>query len=141
MKIRTKVVVLLSAVFFALALVEWGVGRALLLPRFEAIELDNAHTAMKRIDFGVHQTLNELQVNATDWGNWTDTYVFMVDHNARFQQGNLSESAMKQLRLTTQAFISLQGNVVMSRAIYQPASKILLQEPFVHGSLPRTSLA
>jgi sensor domain CHASE-containing protein len=44
MKIRTKVVVLLSAVFFALALVEWGVGQALLLPRFETIELDNAPT-------------------------------------------------------------------------------------------------
>src|SRR5258708_9191075 len=100
MKIRTKVIALLSAVFFVLALVEWGVGRALLLPRFQAIELDNARTAMTRIDYGVHQTLSELQVNATDWGNWTDTYRFMLDHNPQFQHGNLTQPAIKQLRLT-----------------------------------------
>jgi len=137
MKIRTKVVVLLSAVFFALALVEWGVGQALLLPRFETIELDNARTAMTRIDYGVHQTLNELQVNATDWGNWTDTYIYMRDHNAHFQQGNLSESAMKQLRLTTLAFVDLNGDVVMSRSLEPVSGKLLLQDPYAHGSLPR----
>ena len=136
MKIRTKVVVLLSAVFLALTLVEWGVGQALLLPRFEAIELDNARTAMRRIDFGVHQTLNELQVNATDWGNWTDTYVFMRDHNAQFQRGNLSESAMKQLRLSTLAFVDLNGDVVMSRSIDPVSGKLLLEDPYAHGALP-----
>jgi sensor domain CHASE-containing protein len=136
MKIRTKVVALLAAVFFVLALAEWGVGRALLLPRFEAIELDDARTAMTRIDYGVHQTLNELQVNATDWGNWTDTYTFMLDHNARFQQGNLSESAMKQLRLTTLAFVDLNGDVVMARSLDPVSGKLLLQDPFAHGSLP-----
>ncbi len=137
MKIRTKVVVLLSAVFFALALAEWGVGQALLLPRFEAIELDNARTAMTRINYGVYQTLNELQVNATDWGNWTDTYIFMRDHNAHFQQGNLSESAMRQLRLTTLAFVDLNGDVVMSRSLDPVSGKLLLQDPYAQGSLPR----
>ena len=46
-------IVLLSAVFLVFALIEWGVGEMLLLPRFEQIERDNAATAMKRIDAGV----------------------------------------------------------------------------------------
>ncbi len=75
LKIRTKVIVLLSAVFLVFALVEWGVGEELLLPRFEQIERDNALTAMKRIDAGVTQALEVLQVSATDWGNWADTRI------------------------------------------------------------------
>lgn len=85
MKIRAKVVALLAVVFLALTFVEWGVGQAFLLPRFEEIELDNARTAMKRIEFGVHQALNEIQVSAIDWGNWKDTYQFIVDHNPQYE--------------------------------------------------------
>src|SRR5882672_143914 len=125
MKIRTKVVALLSAVFFVLALVEWGVGRALLLPRFQSIELDNARTAMTRIDYGVHQTLSELQVNATDWGNWTDTYRFMLGHDAQCQQGNLSEAAMVQVRLTPLAFDYVTGEIVMLLSIHPVFGKVL----------------
>jgi sensor domain CHASE-containing protein len=136
MKIRTKVVALLSAVFFVLALVEWGVGRALLLPRFEAIELDNARTAMTRIDYGVHQTLNELQTSATDWGNWKDTYQFILDHNARYQRGNLSESALKQLHLTTLTFIDAEGNIVLSKSLDPESDSFLPQGLFAQGSLP-----
>ncbi len=136
MKIRTKVVALLSAVFFMLALVEWGVGRELLLPRFEAIELDNAHTAMTRINFSLHQTLNELQVGTTDWGNWADTYQFILDRNTRYQQANLTETSLKQLHLTTLAFINLDGEVVLSKSLDLASGQFLPQGPFAPGSLP-----
>jgi len=92
---------------------------------------------MTRINYGVHQTLNELEVNATDWGNWTDSYKFMLDHNAQFQRGNLSESAMKQLRLSTLAFIDLDGRIVMSKALDPVTGKLLLEDPYAHGSLPQ----
>jgi two-component system, NtrC family, sensor kinase len=136
MKIRAKVVALLAAVFVALTFVEWGVGQALLLPRFEEIELDNARTAMKRIDFGVHQTLNEIQVSATDWGNWKDTYEFIRDGNAQFEQDNLSQSAMKQLRLTTLAFVDLDGNIVLSKSMDADSGAFMPLDLFPQGSLP-----
>ena len=136
MKIRTKVIALLSAVFFILALVEWGVSRELLLPRFEAIELDNAHTAMRRIDFSLHQTLNELQVGTTDWGNWADTYQFILDRNTRYQQANLTETSLKQLHLTTLAFINLDGEVILSKSLDLASGQFLPQGPFAQGSLP-----
>lgn len=100
MKIRHKVLTLLLAVFVVLALVEWGVEEMLLLPRFEQIELEAAHTAMQRIRYGVNQALAGLQVSANDWGNWADTYRFMQDRNAAFAQENLSLAALKQLHLT-----------------------------------------
>lgn len=136
MTIRAKVVALLAAVFVALTFAGWVVGQALLLPRFEEIELNTARTAMKRIDYGVHQSLNEIRMSATDWGNWKDTYEFMRDRNPQFEQDNLSEAAMKQLRLTALAFVSLDGDIVLSRAFDPESGAILPLDLFPQTMLP-----
>jgi two-component system NtrC family sensor kinase len=130
------VVVLLSAVFLAFALVEWGVGEFLLLPRFEQIERDNASTAMKRIYSGVSQTLDGLQVSANDWGNWADTYRFMQDHNAAFAQENLNSIAMKQLHLTALAFIDLDGRIIWSHSLDPNSAAPLPLDLFASSALP-----
>ena len=136
MNIRAKVVALLAAVFLALTFIEWAVGQAFLLPRFEEIELDNARTAMKRIEYGVHQTLTEIQVSATDWGNWKDTYVYMADRDPQYEQDNLSLSAMKQLSLTALAFVDLNGDIVLSRSLDAISGAFMPLDLFPQGSLP-----
>jgi sensor domain CHASE-containing protein len=136
MKIRAKVVALLAAVFVALTFVEWVVGQAFLLPRFEEIELEAARTAMKRIDYGVRQSLNEIRVSATDWGNWKDSYEFMRDRNPQFEQDNLSDAAMKQLRLTALAFVDLDGNLVLSRSFDPDSGAMLPLDLFPQPMLP-----
>ncbi|MEX0898084.1 MAG: CHASE4 domain-containing protein [Steroidobacteraceae bacterium] len=136
MKIRAKVVALLAAVFLALAFVEWGVGQALLLPRFEEIELENARTAMKRIDYGVNQVLSEIQLSATDWGNWKDTYDYMLDRDPQYEQNNLSQSAMQQLRLTALAFVDLNGDIALSRSLDAVTGAFIPLDLFPQGSLP-----
>lgn len=136
MKIRAKVVVLLAAVFLALTLVEWGVGHALLLPRFEEIELDNARTAMKRADYGFHQSLSELQLSATDWGNWKDTYDYMANPDPQYEQDNLTLSAVRQLRLTVLAFVDPSGDIVVARALDPATGEFTSFDLFPKGSLP-----
>lgn len=121
LSIRPKVIALLAAVFMVFALVEWCVGQMLLLPRFEEIERDDARTAMQRMEAGVSLALDGLQVSATDWGNWSQTYRYMQDHNREFSDENLNPSAMKQLHITALAFIDLRGRIVWSLA-QQPVS-------------------
>jgi len=139
MKIRAKVVALLSVVFLALALAEWGVGEVLLLPGFERIELDNARTAMKRVEYGVHQTLGGLEVSVTDWGNWAETYRYMQDRHAEYSSENMTAAAMKQLHVTALAFIDVQGNIVWSGAVDPASGAPLALDLFAHGSLPDDS--
>lgn len=136
MKIRAKVVALLAAVSIALTFVEWGIGQALLLPRFEQIEFDTARTAMKRIDYGVNQALSELGVSATDWANWKDTYQYIVDHNPQYEQDNLTLAALKQLRLNAIAFIDLQGHIVLARSVDHATGEIRPLELFPTPTLP-----
>ncbi len=139
MNIRAKVIILLLSVFATLALVEWGVERALLLPRFEQIETDSARTAMRRVSFGVGQALAGLQVSANDWGNWADTYRFMQDRNGAFVHENLAPVALRQLHLTALAFIDLDGRVVISRALDGVALESLGEDLFPGGEMPKTA--
>ena len=121
MKIRAKVIALLSAVFLILTIAEWAVSQRLLLPRFEQIERDDARTAMTRIDHGVRQSLAGLQVSASDWGNWADTYRFVQDRNAAYAGENLTTQAMKQLHITALAFVDINGEYIWTGAL-DPAS-------------------
>jgi two-component system NtrC family sensor kinase len=117
MKIRAKVFALLSAVFLLLAVVEWGVGQLVLLPRFEQIERDDALTAMKRIERGLEQELGQIQVSTTDWGNWTDTYRFVQDRNSPFAEANLTTIAVKELHVTVLAIVDNEGAIIWSHAL------------------------
>ena len=136
MKIRGKVVTLLSAVFVALVLAQWSVGQAVLVPRFEQIELDNARTAMMRIENGVHQALAGLQVSANDWGNWADTYRYARDRNAAYVRDNLHVTAMKQLHLTALAFIAPDGKFIWSQALDPASEARVALDLFARSTLP-----
>ena len=108
----------------------------LLLPRFEQIENENALTAMKRIDAGVAQALDGLQVSATDWGNWADTYRFMQDHNKEYAQENLNPIAMKQLHISALAFVDLNGKIIWSLSQDPVTTTPLPLDLFSADSLP-----
>ena len=136
LNVRTKVIALLTGVFLVFALVEWGVGERLLLPRFEQIERDNAVTAMKRIDAGVSEALDGLQVSATDWGNWADTYRYMQDHNKEYSQENLNALALKQLHISALAFIDLNGRIIWSLSQDPFTGSPIQLELFAGGTLP-----
>jgi sensor domain CHASE-containing protein len=136
MKIRAKVVALLAAVFVALTFAEWVVGQALLLPRFEEIELDNARTAMKRVDYGLNQSLSEIGVSAADWGNWKDAYEFIRDHNPQFERDNVSEPVMKLLSLTALVFVDLNGDIVLAKSFDPTSGEIRPLDLFPQQSLP-----
>jgi sensor domain CHASE-containing protein len=133
------VIVLLSAVFLVFALVEWCVGELLLLPRFEQIERDNAATAMKRMQAGVAQALEGLQVSANDWGNWADTYRFMQDHNKEFAEENLNPIAMKQLHITVLAFVDTKGKFMWTAAQDPVSTEPISLDLFAPGSLSADS--
>ena len=117
MKIHAKVFSLLATVFLLLAVVDWGVGRLLLVPRFEQIEHDDAVTAMRRIENALDQKLSELAVSATDWGNWADSYRFMLDRNEQYAGDNLQPAALKQLHLTVLAIVNTDGTLVWSQSV------------------------
>ena len=65
---------LLALLFAALIVLEIAVQKQVLMPSFAELERDDANTSMKRIDYALNITLDNLELSAADWGNWEDVY-------------------------------------------------------------------
>ena len=114
MKIRLKVIALIGAIFAILVWAEVLVERHVVMPSFAQLERADAQTAMRRIVYGVDRTLTELELLATDWGNWEDTYRFVEDHNSAFIAANISNIALRQLNVNVLMIVDREGHVLQA---------------------------
>jgi two-component system, NtrC family, sensor kinase len=115
--IRLKVILLVAAVCVALGMVEVFLARSVLIPSFAELERADARTAMRRINYALEMTLDRLELSATDWGNWADTYRFVRDHNADYVSENVTDVALRELNVNAFAVVDGDGNIVEAREL------------------------
>jgi two-component system NtrC family sensor kinase len=115
--IRSKVIALIAGLFLILGLAAVLVGKLVVMPSFAALERVDADTAMRRVSYALDMTLQRLQVSATDWGNWADTYQFVVDHNEAYTQANITPIGLRQLNVNALLIVDADGRVVVSREL------------------------
>jgi len=116
MNIRTKMISLLALLFTVLIALEIAVQKNVLMPSFAALEREDAETSMKRIRYALDTTLENLQVTASDWGNWADVYQFVQSPNQAFVSANITPVALKQLKVNVMLIVDLEGRYVSSNA-------------------------
>src|SRR5450755_1925456 len=114
MRIRTKMISILALLFAVLIVLEIAVQKQVLMPSFAELERDDAKTSMKRIDYALNITLDNLEVAAADWGNWQDVYKFVQAPDPEFVTTNITAVALKQLQVNTLMIVDLTGNVVLA---------------------------
>jgi two-component system, NtrC family, sensor kinase len=108
------VLALIAAIFVVLVLAEVLVERHVVLPSFAELERSDARIAMRRIGKALDLRLNGIAVSATDWGNWADTYRFVLDHNNAFIAANISKLALRELNVNALLIVDLDGRLVQS---------------------------
>src|SRR5450631_1264557 len=114
MNVRTKMISVLALLFAVLIVLDIGIQKHVLMPSFAELERDDARTSMKRIDNVLNMTLDNLQLNAAEWGNWADAYKFVQGLNPEFVTTNITAAALKQLQVNTVMLVDLKGNVVVA---------------------------
>ena len=114
MNVRTKMISVLALLFAVLIVLDIGIQKLVLMPSFAELERDDARTSMKRIDNALNITLDNIQLNAADWGNWADAYKFVQGKNPEFVMTNITTAALKQLQVNTVMLVDLEGNVVVA---------------------------
>ena len=115
MKIRLKLIALLAGIFLVLGLAEIQVEKRVVMPSFAELERAGAHTAMRRIDSALELTLGRLAQSATEWGNWDETYRFVVDRNALFVAANVTDIGLRQLTINALLFVAADGRIILAR--------------------------
>ncbi|HMA00205.1 MAG TPA: CHASE4 domain-containing protein [Steroidobacteraceae bacterium] len=114
MNVRAKMISVLALLFAVLIVLDIGIQKLVLMPSFADLERDDARTSMRRIDNVLNMTLDNLQLNAADWGNWADAYQFVQGINTNFARTNITAAALKQLQVNTVMLVDLKGNVVVA---------------------------
>ena len=105
----------MAGIFVILGLAGLLIGKLVLMPSFAALERADAHTAMRRIEHAIDQTLEQVALASKDWGNWTDAYRFAADHNREFVNANISDLALRQVNVNVLMIVDLEGRVILTR--------------------------
>jgi two-component system, NtrC family, sensor kinase len=109
LKLYTKVVIALWAVFAVYGLIDYTIQRQVILPSFESLEAESARTDMERVTRALDRELTQLMTFSADWGNWIDTYEFMVDHGRDFIDTNMNPSFLNSSGIELVAFLDRKG--------------------------------
>jgi two-component system NtrC family sensor kinase len=114
--IRTKMISLLALLFTVLIVLEISIQKQVLMPSFAELEREDAQTSMRRIEYALDSALENLELSASDWGNWADVYQFVQSRNPDFVAANITPVAMKQLRVNAMLIVDTHGDYVSSKA-------------------------
>jgi signal transduction histidine kinase len=125
MTIKWKITALIAILFAVLGVAEMIVAKDVLMPSFSELESKEADIAMRRVQYGMDQTLDQLALTAGSWGNWTDAYRFAQDHNHTFAAEQVTSSGLTQLNLNALLFVDLSGQILASHAIDLQSGKDL----------------
>ena len=136
LKLRTKVVALLGALFTVLVAAQLGVQQRILLPSFATLERQDAQKDMARVVHTIDREIDLLSITAADYGNWNDTFQFMQDRNPHFVATNLTDDSISTLRVNVMAFVAPDGRYAWSTARRQDTAEPLEIDLVRHGGLP-----
>jgi len=125
MTIRAKVLALSALLFLVLGGVELYVDQYILQPSFAELEREDARTAIRRVNYALELRLKGLGVSAAGWGNWTETYAFVQDHDPAFIATNMTPTTLKQLDVSLMLILDGNGKVVLSDAFDLNANRPL----------------
>ena len=76
-KLYTKVVLVLCAVFFAYGLIDYTIQKRVILPSFESLEADSARTDMERVTRALDRELTQL-MTFDDTGRFTSMKAYFA---------------------------------------------------------------
>jgi sensor domain CHASE-containing protein/anti-sigma regulatory factor (Ser/Thr protein kinase) len=116
MKVRTKIISLLALLFAMMGVLEIVIEQRVLMPSFAELERDDARTSMKRIDYALNVTLDNLQLRTADWGDWGELYRFVQAPSAAFVDAYITTASLKQLQVNTVMIVDLKGNILAAGA-------------------------
>ena len=136
MKLRFKVILLLTVLFAVLGIAQLCVLQRIVLPSFADLERQAARKDMDHVANALQRELDLLGVTASNWGDWGDTYAFMQNHNQAYVSANLGDDAIALIGVNVLAFIAPDGHYVWSTGRELKTPKVIDIDVLSHGALP-----
>ncbi len=136
MRLRTKVLLILSCVLLINLLLGYYLQRHTLVPSFSQLEHEDALQNIKRCEDALRRELHHLNLFTNDWSAWDDTYAFVRNRNAKYIETNVSENTFTLSKLNLFSIYNLQGELVWGM-LYDFQNKEKVSMPgFLETTIP-----
>jgi two-component system NtrC family sensor kinase len=136
MKLRFKVMLLLTILFAVLGVAQLIVQERILLPGFADLDRHAAQKEMDRVANAMQRELELLVLAARDWGDWDVIYEFMQNSNESPVSEYLQDNSITPFRLNVLAFIAPDGRYVWSVGRELKTPKVMDIDILSHGAFP-----
>lgn len=132
MSIQKKILLIIFATFSILfGGLYFGIKHIIIANHLE-IEDDFIKKDVIRAQEAYENLATQLQIKSSDWGNWDDTYNFILDHNQAYIESNHTDVSLSNLGIHFMLFIDNENKLVASKVIsestgegIEPSAEIL----------------
>jgi PAS domain S-box-containing protein len=150
MSMQIKIIAILLLIAAAVFVADGAIERAVVYPKFAALERAAAERNVHRVEQAVSREIDQLARSARDYAEWDDACRFVADRNPEFVQSNLAPAVFATLNVHLIQYYDRRGTLVWGQARDGahcdpttiagvpadgfPADSVLLQ----HGATPRS---
>jgi sensor domain CHASE-containing protein len=117
MTLRTKVVLVLSALSALSIGVLFLVQSTILSTRFAKLERESTEANTDRAMSAVWADVSSVSTTVGDWAPWDDTYVFVQDNNTGYIANNLTDETVANIGMNLVLFVDNAGDLVYGKAL------------------------
>jgi len=115
--IRFKVFITISFALMGIFLTLGMVAGYVIINGFNAADRELLEQNISRVNEAFVQTRNLMDLKSADWGNWDDTYEFVVNKNRAYIESNLTPKSLVDLNIDAMLFFNKKREYVFGRAI------------------------
>ncbi|MFZ3048864.1 MAG: CHASE4 domain-containing protein [Desulfatirhabdiaceae bacterium] len=116
MKLKTKVFIIISAIFLLYGTLCYLIQQFIVFPNFKALENQQVEKDMERIRLALLNEINQLDTTCHDWASWDEAYEFIETRSPEFVESNLIESTFANNRINLLYYLNHESRVVWGKA-------------------------
>jgi PAS domain S-box-containing protein len=109
--LRSKFIVILAATIALYVIIDYGIQRFVVFPRFIDLERAEAEKDMTRCVDALRREIHHIDTTTHDWAAWTDSYNFIQGKNDGFIESTLNKEVFSNVNLNLIFYVNLK-NVV-----------------------------
>lgn len=115
MKLRMKILLIMSSTTLALMVVLYGFTQMTMIRTATEMEKEDARQNVMRALNALSDELEKMLSITRDYASWDDTYTFMIDRNEKYVETNLVDETFLNLKLNLMLFVNTDGQIVFQK--------------------------
>jgi diguanylate cyclase (GGDEF)-like protein len=125
MRLRQKILPMVAATLVSLIAVFYTTSSTNLLNSFINLEQQETRAHVQRVQKALAEEIVQVNLMATNWAEWDETYVFIENSNQTYIDDNLNDIGLTGVKLNLAVFVNSSGKIVYGKFFEPKCQKCL----------------